>query len=186
MTIVNPLAYTIQNGQAVDAVPVMANLNQIVNNVNANAAPVSGSAAQTFAVANATASNQAVNLGQANSLYAPVAGNAVQTFAVANASTSSQAVNLAQFKNSLAQNGYQKLPSGLIIQWGSYLVANANTLYTIALPIAFPNGYFTAVASPLNNGTSVSTSQSSLPNNHQITLVSSAANISIGWIAIGY
>jgi hypothetical protein len=39
MTIVNPLPYTIQNGQAVDAVPVMANFNQIVSNVNANAAP---------------------------------------------------------------------------------------------------------------------------------------------------
>jgi len=64
MTIVNPLAYTIQNGQAVDAVPVMANLNQIVSNVNANAAPVSGNAAQTFAVANATATNQAVARGQ--------------------------------------------------------------------------------------------------------------------------
>ena len=64
MTIVNPLAYTIQNGQAVDAVPVMANLNQIVSNVNANAAAVAGNAAQTFAVADATAANQAVALGQ--------------------------------------------------------------------------------------------------------------------------
>jgi len=47
-------------------------------------------------VPNATASNQAVNLGQANSLYAPVAGNASQTFAVANATASNQAVNWAQ------------------------------------------------------------------------------------------
>jgi hypothetical protein len=64
MTIVNSLPYTIQNGQAVDAVPVMANFSQIVSNVNANAAPVAGNAAQTFAVAPATASSQAVNLGQ--------------------------------------------------------------------------------------------------------------------------
>ena len=37
MTIINPLPYNIANGQAVDAVPVMADLNAIVNNVNANA-----------------------------------------------------------------------------------------------------------------------------------------------------
>jgi len=78
MTIVNPLPYNIQNGQAVDAVPVMANLNQIVNNVNANAAPVSGSAAQTFAVANATATNQAVNWAQAGTqVFGPATSSTI-------------------------------------------------------------------------------------------------------------
>ncbi len=47
MTIINPLTYNIANGQAVDATPVMADLNQIVNNVNANAAGLSQS--NTFA-----------------------------------------------------------------------------------------------------------------------------------------
>lgn len=37
MTIINPLPYNIADGQAIDAVPVMADLNQIVSNVNANA-----------------------------------------------------------------------------------------------------------------------------------------------------
>ena len=37
MTIINPLTYNIANGQAIDATPVMADLNQIVSNVNANA-----------------------------------------------------------------------------------------------------------------------------------------------------
>ncbi len=37
MTIINALPYTIANGQAVDATPVMADLNQIVTSVNANA-----------------------------------------------------------------------------------------------------------------------------------------------------
>ncbi len=37
MAIINPLTYNIVNGQAVDATPVMADLNQIVSNVNANA-----------------------------------------------------------------------------------------------------------------------------------------------------
>jgi hypothetical protein len=70
MTIIAPLPYNIQNGQQVDAVPLMADLNQIVGNVNANAAPVAGNAAQTFQVAPATASNQAVNLGQVHGVTA--------------------------------------------------------------------------------------------------------------------
>ena len=64
MAIITPLTYTIANGQAVDATPLMADLNQIVNNVNANAAAINGSSAQVFNVANATTSTQAVNLGQ--------------------------------------------------------------------------------------------------------------------------
>ena len=64
MTIINPLTYNIANGQAVDAVPLMADLNQIVSNVNANAAALAGSSAQTFNVANATTSGQAASLGQ--------------------------------------------------------------------------------------------------------------------------
>ena len=64
MAIVNPLPYPIQNGQAIDANPVMANFNQIVANVNANAAPAAGNPAQTFEVADATANSEAINLGQ--------------------------------------------------------------------------------------------------------------------------
>jgi hypothetical protein len=42
MSIINPLPYNIQNGQAVDAVPIMANFNQIVNDINANAVAIAG------------------------------------------------------------------------------------------------------------------------------------------------
>lgn len=38
MSIINALPYNIANGQAIDAVPVMANFNEIVNDVNASAA----------------------------------------------------------------------------------------------------------------------------------------------------
>ena len=38
MSIINTLPYNIANGQAIDAVPVMANFNEIVNDVNASAA----------------------------------------------------------------------------------------------------------------------------------------------------
>lgn len=46
----------------------------------------------------------------------------------------------------LNQNGYQKLPGGLILQWGRFsAAANASTVQSF--PIAFPNNCFAAVVS---------------------------------------
>ncbi|KVZ49005.1 gp53-like domain-containing protein [Burkholderia ubonensis] len=50
------------------------------------------------------------------------------------------------FFASLAANGYQKLPSGLIIQWGGVSVP-ANTTYTYNFPIAFPSACYSLVGS---------------------------------------
>ncbi|RQR60908.1 hypothetical protein DIE18_14510 [Burkholderia sp. Bp9125] len=55
------------------------------------------------------------------------------------------------FSSSLSPSGYQKLPSGLIIQWGYSAFANvaANTLTynTVTFPIAFPNTFLQGVGS---------------------------------------
>jgi hypothetical protein len=64
MVIVRPVPYNIQSGQYVDSGAITQDLIRITQDINANAAPAVGNAAQTFAVANATVSNQAVNLGQ--------------------------------------------------------------------------------------------------------------------------
>ncbi len=56
----------------------------------------------------------------------------------------------ADFTSSKAVNGYQKLPSGLIIQWGAGTAAQRETMssgYPNTLPIAFPNQGFFAIAS---------------------------------------
>ncbi|KVQ15680.1 gp53-like domain-containing protein [Burkholderia ubonensis] len=61
----------------------------------------------------------------------------------------------SKFAASLNSNGYQKLPSGLIIQWG-YTSVPANSLLTVPLPIAFPNASFgvaCAADDPAANGT---------------------------------
>ena len=42
-------------------------------------------------------------------------------------------------------NGYVKLPSGLICQWGSYVGSGA-TSYSATLPITFPTGTFFGIA----------------------------------------
>ena len=55
------------------------------------------------------------------------------------------------FVNSLATNGYQKLPSGFIIQWGSFVVnvSAGGSFQTTAVtfPIAFPNAAASVVTS---------------------------------------
>ncbi|WP_248806042.1 gp53-like domain-containing protein [Pseudomonas sp. MWU13-2100] len=52
----------------------------------------------------------------------------------------------ADFSASLAPAGYQRLPSGLIIQWGSISVGVSSTV-TIAYPIAFPTQFLGAYVS---------------------------------------
>ena len=57
-------------------------------------------------------------------------------------------VALADFTGanvSLATNGYQKLPGGLIIQWGSVTVP-VDSSATFTFPIAFPNACLVAFA----------------------------------------
>lgn len=48
---------------------------------------------------------------------------------------------------SLAASGYQRLPGGLIVQWGSVARTVAGDV-TVTYPIAFPNAVFCAVSTP--------------------------------------
>ncbi|KVR39586.1 hypothetical protein WK18_21980 [Burkholderia ubonensis] len=60
------------------------------------------------------------------------------------------------FANSLTSNGYQKLPSGLIIQWGSVPNIPAGGSATVNYPIAFPNSLLSisAIAGATSTGSS--------------------------------
>lgn len=75
----------------------------------------------------------------------------------------------SSFAASFAQNGYQVLPNGLIIQWGRFS-AFANQYTNASLPVTFPNQAFSAVVAGVAGGgadsqdnapsiTSLSTSQ---------------------------
>jgi hypothetical protein len=61
-------------------------------------------------------------------------------------------VVFSQFANSKLTNGYQRLPGGIIAQWGSAGVqmtsVNSTTSITVTFPLAFPSGNapFTMVA----------------------------------------
>lgn len=46
------------------------------------------------------------------------------------------------FASGKANNGYQKLPSGVIFQWGQ-AITNSSGMAVLSLPIAFPTAYYT-------------------------------------------
>lgn len=48
------------------------------------------------------------------------------------------AAHLAEFANQLNFNGYQKLPGGLILQWGQITIPADAGYVDVTLPIAFP------------------------------------------------
>jgi hypothetical protein len=48
-------------------------------------------------------------------------------------------VNPNEFPNSLTANGYQKMPGGMIMQWGVIGTISPNSSITLSYPIAFPN-----------------------------------------------
>ena len=146
MAIISPLPYNIVNGQAVDSTPVMADLNQIVNNVNANAAALAGSPTQVFSVANATTSSEAVPLGQAQADFAALAGISTQVFNAANGTSGNEVVNFSQFLAILATTGSVELPNGLIINWG-IATTNASGVGSLTFATPFTVGAYVVFSS---------------------------------------
>ncbi|KVD18359.1 hypothetical protein WL01_18180 [Burkholderia ubonensis] len=61
----------------------------------------------------------------------------------------------SKFAASLNSNGYQKLPSGLIIQWGLFQINFSSTPQTasgvVTYPLAFPNGALSVTATSLSS-----------------------------------
>ena len=94
----------------------------------------------------------------------------------------------ADFTANKAVNGYQKLPSGLIIQWGISQNIGIGMTQTITFPIAFPNACLNAQASDQGSGESNSVgvlyiSSSSI----QLFVPASESNARrYYWMAIGY
>lgn len=94
------------------------------------------------------------------------------------------------FPNSLAGNGYQKLPNGLIIQWGSITTAAGSAVVTF--PIAFPGACRQVIPSvAYNSGVPNVTVDTSGPSTTGFTIytktASSGAAVAANtcWIAFG-
>lgn len=94
-------------------------------------------------------------------------------------------INSMYFNSLLSQNGYQKLPSGLILQWGS---SPANLFITF--PISFPTAVLNINAVPQSNQHSVPDSRvygidGAGPMNFRIYSLT-RENDRFYWIAIGH
>lgn len=105
--------------------------------------------------------------------------------------SSSEYVNVSQFDFYASGNGYQKLPSGMIIQWGNGSYPTQD-ISTSNFPVAFPNGVFGVVASI---GTSINLTGSAAVvgaqaiSNSQLQIAVSASGAGgdgVWWIAVGY
>jgi len=90
---------------------------------------------------------------------------------------------------SLATAGYQKLPSGLIVQWGY------TTTGTVTFPVAFPTAVlFAAAAKGTVNGTLTNTAETVVGSVTLTGMTVSAWNASLGtitsqgvlWLALGH
>lgn len=91
---------------------------------------------------------------------------------------------------SLLGTGFQRLPGGLILQWGS-LTQNRGTTVNHTFPLAFPNVAITVVACKGAEITVAgeSTAGADILSNSQFTVTNSGAGSpsqGIRWVAIGY
>ncbi len=116
------------------------------------------------------------------------AGSYGVTPATGNRSTSlaTTAMFANEFGVLLSGNGYQKLPSGLIVQWFSYGgVGTAGA--TFNYPIAFPNGRLgIALAHQQIKGGATVIVSASVGTNSQVDITASASGTSGYAIAVGY
>ncbi|MGX7885607.1 phage tail protein [Enterobacter hormaechei] len=103
-----------------------------------------------------------------------------------------QLPDMAFFANNIAANGYAKLPSGLLIQWGSFAVTTTNgaiNSLSVTLPIAFPvsllmvNAMF-STQDPSTRFVGFDTAKSSR-GVINFTYITPTTN-TIYWIALGY
>lgn len=95
-----------------------------------------------------------------------------------------------EFGASLVANGYQKLPSGLIIQWGIGAAVANNVSQNIVFPISFPNTCFGVYAQsyrPTSTTDDVFSSVSAItPSQFTVTMSLTAGTFAPMWFAMGY
>ena len=88
------------------------------------------------------------------------------------------------FGASLAANGYQKLPSGLIIQWGA-AAFSGSTSVAVTFPIAFTANVYQITCSQSDDATVVMGRQLTNVALTGFIARSSAVGFNCSWIAIG-
>lgn len=92
----------------------------------------------------------------------------------------------AFFGSSLAASGYQKLPSGLIIQWGGSVSIQAGSTITVNFPIAFPVSCSIVLATKRIDEDGYANTKVISPSQFQLKCIGAALGENIDWLAIGH
>lgn len=85
--------------------------------------------------------------------------------------------------------GYQRLPSGLLVQWGVTAGIASNTELSVVFPLSFPSQLLTAQCTPVGSGNSATpvAGAIALTSNANMFLYNkSATTEAFHWLAIGY
>jgi len=97
--------------------------------------------------------------------------------------------NFSGSNQSLSSSGYQKIPGGLILQWGITALIEVDASLTVTLPIAFTNAMFVAIVSAYNTNSTLTGGPAMISKDYStssfvITNDDRAAQAT--WFAIGY
>ena len=91
-----------------------------------------------------------------------------------------------------SENGYTKLPNGMIFQWGSYPTITAGQSKDVNLPVAFPTAGVFCSANDSSDAGNLAVMLCKFKSNSQITITNDNSantgnrNVSGQWFAIGY
>lgn len=172
----NAAAAIVPTLPAASTVPVGRRIEMM--NINAGVATVTRAGTDTINVNGSTVTIIALGAGDTLTLES---NGATGWYAVGG---SAQLGSAGMFGVSKSASGYQKLPSGLIIQWGTF----TTTPGSVSFPIAFPTGCVGVVATAMDsqNTTVYTTSISNTSFSWNVNIWSGTSIGSYCWIAIGY
>jgi len=125
----------------------------------ATARTAADTAEATARTAADTAEATARAAGDTAEATARIAGDAASAGLVTAEATARAAADTAfaaLFASSLVSAGYQKLPSGLILEWGNATTSGGGGV-TVTYPIVFPSGVFSVQATAVNAGAAPTT-----------------------------
>ena len=185
---------TIMNGYATSASSSASTATTKAGeaSTSATAALNSKNQASTFATNSSNSATKSSQWADNNYNVAVEAGKySAKHWATVAENTVNTKVALTDFTGanvSLTTSGFQKLPSGLIIQWGIGYAGINGTSYTNNFPIAFPTGCVSVTANHEGGADMNIVITQSLILSTSFGAISwyPSSNIAIRWIAIGY